>query len=397
MTAASEPLTGAARLASRDDRKSAHLAAERVKAPADSRIVRDFAVAREVLRNINAKQAGAGDLKMSPPDDPEHVPVFYLDGEPHRKKRAAIARFFAPKAITTRYHSVIVKLTEALLDELRADGQARLDLLSLRLAVSVAADVIGLTNSDQKAMATRIGATFTGAPKYRWAWVAQAIGLVRTARLYFFDVRPAIKARRMKRQEDMISHLLDEGYSDRKILIECMTYAAAGMVTTREFIVMVAWHLFERDDLRARFLDGDDDVQFAILEEILRLEPVASMIQRRALTDIATAQGIIPAGTLVSLDIRGANCDEAAAGACPHALDPDRAKIAKGASGMMSFGDGPHRCPGSQLALHETRIFLDRLLRVPGISLARAPNLGWCDFLTSYELRNAVVTCDRAA
>jgi hypothetical protein len=29
-----------------------------------------------------------------------------------------------------------------------------------------------------------------------------------------------------------------------------MTYAAAGMVTTREFMVMAAWHLLEREALR---------------------------------------------------------------------------------------------------------------------------------------------------
>jgi len=62
----------------------------------------------------------------------------------------------------------------------------------------------------------------------------------------------------------------------------------------------------------------------------------------------------------------------------------------------MSFGDGTHRCPGWQVALKETRVFLDRLLRVPGIRLERAPDMLWNAPLMSYELRNAIVTCDRA-
>ncbi|WP_449350719.1 hypothetical protein [Streptomyces shaanxiensis] len=35
--------------------------------------------------------------------------------------------------------------------------------------------------------------------------------------------------------DDLISHLLAEGCSDAEILGECLTFAAAGMVTTREF------------------------------------------------------------------------------------------------------------------------------------------------------------------
>ena len=74
-------------------------------------------------------------------------------------------------------------------------------------------------------------------------------------------MRPAIAARRGARRDDIISHLLDQSYSDKAILIECMTYAAAGMVTTREFIVMAAWHLLERETLRARFLAGGEEEQ----------------------------------------------------------------------------------------------------------------------------------------
>ena len=61
----------------------------------------------------------------------------------------------------------------------------------------------------------------------------------------------------------------------------------------------------------------------------------------------------------------------------------------------MSFGDGAHRCPGWQVALTESRVFLDRLMRVPGIRLERAPDMLWNAPLMSYELRNAVVACDR--
>jgi hypothetical protein len=249
-------------------------------------------------------------------------------------------------------------------------------------------------------MASRIGATLTSslpsALPRRFARLLRPF-LFRFHALNFFyrDVRPAIEARRRTRREDLISQLLDENYSNKAIMIECMTYAVAGMVTTREFIVMAAWHLLERDALRARFVAGDEADQLAILEEILRLEPVAAVLQRRAAEDMGIGTDTIPAGTLLAIDIRAVNTDESATGPCPRVLDPDRAKRRGAAGGYLSFGYGSHRCPGSQVAMHETRVFLDRLMRVPGIRLEREPQIGWSDLLSAYELRGAMVGCDR--
>jgi cytochrome P450 len=385
--------------ASRDDRKSARLAAERVAPEPGAKVVTSFAAAREILRNAAIKQGGAG-ADLIDTGDPERVPVFYLDGEAHKRKRSELARFFTPKIIATRYRAVMENTADALLAEFRAKGQAPLDEISFALAVAVAADIVGLKNSNPVGMAARIKATLADLGGHRRNVLARLFGRLRQSyhglEFYFRDVRPAITARRKNRQVDIISHLIDEGYSDKAILIECMTYAAAGMVTTREFIVMAAWHLFGRQDLRERFLAGDEDEQLAILQEILRLEPIAALLHRRVpeITPIASGAPI-PAGSLMAIDIRAANTDEAATGPCPYALDPERAARMKVNASFLSFGDGNHRCPGAQVALAETRVFLDRLMRVPGIRLAREPTMGWCAALMSYELRDAIVVCDR--
>jgi cytochrome P450 len=101
-------------------------------------------------------------------------------------------------------------------------------------------------------------------------------------------------------------------------------------------------------------------------------------------------------GEVLAISIRAANADETITGACPYELDPDRAKRMKVVGPYMSFGDGPHRCPGAQVALHETRVFLDRLFRLPGIRLVTEPQISWNAFIQGYELRGAVVTCDPA-
>ncbi|MEX5633228.1 cytochrome P450 [Parafrankia sp. FMc2] len=382
----------------RDDRKSAALAAQRVHADAGARVVGNFREGREILRSSQVRQAGAGSDQMDPDD--EFCPVFFLDGDTHRRRRTSIARFFTPKAISSRHRLVMERTTDELLTRVRADGTGRLDELSYKLAVAVAAEIVGLTNSNQAGMAKRIQATLLGTrlrgmhPVVRFG--AQAVTAVHGIRFLLHDVRPAIRARREQRQEDVISHLIEEGYPDKAILIECMTYAVAGMVTTREFIVMCAWHLFDDDALRARFVAGDEADQVAILEEILRLEPVAAMLHRRATEDADLGVGAVRAGDLVAVNIRAANVDPETVGACPHALDPDRAGREKVVGSYMSFGDGSHRCPGAQVAIAETRVFLDALLRLPGIRLERAPDMTWCDGLMSYELRGAVVTCSSA-
>lgn len=381
----------------RDDRKSAALADARVRPHPGARVVGRFAFAREILRNSAMLQAGAS---ADVPANMTHASVFFLDGEEHKRRRTAIARFFTPKAIANRYLAIMERQTDVLLAQLQARGSGHLDQISFQLAVAVAAEIVGLTDSDQARMARRIRRTLLGTRLQEMTPLLRRFATVPVTlhALNFFarDVRPAIRARRLERQEDVISHLLDEGYSDRAILIECMTYAVAGMVTTREFIVMAAWHMFEDDALRARFVAGDEAEQLAILDEILRLEPVAAMLHRRAADDIVLDVGPAAQGELLAVNIRAANVDEAVVGECPYTLDPDRAKRMGIVGSYMSFGDGSHRCPGSHVALGETRVFLDRLMKLPGIRLQQPPHMTWFDGLMSYELRGAVVACERS-
>lgn len=379
----------------RHDSKTAALSAEKLTLLEGAQRVRTFERARDILLSKELLQAGAGATFMDGTEpNPDTTPVFYLDGAVHRDKRTSIGRYFTPKAITSRYHEIIQRETSRLLGQLRREGRARLDVLSFELTVAVAANIVGLTNSDLPRMAKRLSVMLSAA----WyghlnLFARAAVGLRKAAAMLSFyrsDVTPAVRARRRAPRDDLLSHLIEKKVPRRTILIECMTYAAAGMVTTRELIVVAAWHLFERPELREDFLAGDEDRQFAILLEILRLEPIAGLLYRR--TDPKRRD--VPQETY-ALDLRAIHSDEAAVGPCPHALDPDRAAQSKANANYLSFGAGAHACPGRQVALHETRMFLDALLRVPGVRLERAPDVTWSDLLMSYELRDAIVACDR--
>jgi len=339
-------------------------------------VVRSFALARQVLREPEATvQAGFGAERM--PRGEEHggpatpamrPPILYLEGSQHRTQRSAAARYFAPK-VTEDYRPMMEALAQQLVARLRSDRPADLRGLSMEMAVQVAGRVVGLTDSSSRGMSRRLDTFFAGDPLERRTGLAGLVKNLRsgtaTARFYYLDVKPAIRSRRRRPREDVISQLLSDGFSDLEILTECLTYAAAGMATTRELICMAAWHLLDDADLLARYRAGDRDERLAVLGETLRLEPVVGHLYRRLRTPLVLeldgTEHELAAGTLVDLDLRAVNADAATVGEEPYGLCPGRELPRAVPAVVMSFGDGHHRCPGGPLALMETEIFLTAL------------------------------------
>lgn len=390
----------AADRASGTDSITERLARRHVRPEPGSRHLRRFDQLRAVLRNDTTRQGGASEAPIEK-EDPTRASIFFLHGEEHKRRRAAIIGFFTPKAIATRHMPIISETADRLVAAFRHKGRARLDDMSFLLTSTVVAEIIGLTQTPLRPMMRRIEKANTtpdvwrgGIRKLLAPLKSRYYGMMFLLR----DVKPNIAIRRDQRRDDLISKLLDEGRSDLEILVECTTFGLAGMGTTREFIVVAALHLFENEHLRHRFLEGDDAEKMEILKEILRLEPQASMIYRSVTEPIGGVEpGAIAAGERLSLDIRAANLDPDVVGPDPTRIDPDRARRMKNNGAWMSFGDGAHFCPGWQVALTQTRVLLDRLFRIPGIRLARYPEMEWTPpMLQSYQFANAVIECDRA-
>jgi cytochrome P450 len=372
--------------AGRDDRKTALSMETGLSAFPGSKITNSFRFAREILRSQAMLQA-AGNAEEQDMSVPSEVSFFFLHGEEHKKRRASVAGYFTPKAIVNRYHPLMHATMDRVIADFQAKGSAVLDEMTLQLASDVIMEIVGLTNSDRQALTRRIKT------------IMDANNLVRARRmleLYKKDILPAAEARRGNPRDDVMSYMVQNNYSKKGMLIEVMTYAGAGVSTTREFMVLAAWQLCDHPELKERFLASTEEEQFAIIEELLRLDPIAGYLYRRPVSDVPdSAEGPIEKGQLLAVNIRGVNSDESVVGECPYQIDPDRAKRQQVVGSWLSFGDGPHRCPGSQVALHESRIFLDRLLRVPGFRLAKPPKIGWSMSTQGYELREAIVTCDK--
>lgn len=366
--------------------------------------VRSLAVARQVLRARRATTQAGFTAEAIPKGYLRHHPILVSDGPLHDEQRSKVARFFAPKVVEERYAAQAAACADRLLGEARAEGGCRLDQLALHYTVEVTAEVVGLTHAPVPRMARRLVSFFNQPPvdvtradfgRTPAMWARAAVNaLVPIGRFYLADVRPAIRARRRQRRGDVISHLLDEGYTDADILVECVTYGTAGMVTTREFIVMCAWHLLQHPALSERYLMAGQAERFAIVNELIRLEPVVGHLYRRTSQPIEVTEGdrcwTIPAGDLVDVCIRPANADPEAVGDDPLDLCPGRPVSAGVNAAGLSFGDGAHRCPGQPLALLETDLLLTRLLALRPRIVAE-PRVGWDNLIEGYQLRGMVL------
>ncbi|MBL9007056.1 MAG: cytochrome P450 [Myxococcales bacterium] len=360
-----------------------------------------YELARAFLRAEGTRQAGFRAELMDRLTVRMRPPVLYQHGTEHHRQRRMIARFFTPKTTSEKHRSMMERCAEELIARLRRNRQSDLSELSLAMSVQVAAHVVGLTDSRLSGMHRRIATFLDGDPdESREGPVGRSLLWLRRQadilKFLYLDVVPAINARRRSPQEDVISHLLAQGSTLPEILTECLTYAAAGMVTTREFICMAAWHLLASPELRNLYVSSSEATRHRMLQEALRLEPVVGVLKRRTAGPFVVRTGgivsIIPAGSLIHVHVGVANLDPHVVGACPRALCPERPLPAGCVSpALLSFGEGEHRCPGSYIAMQESDIFLLRLLTLNGLHIKTAPTLSWGAITQGYELRKFMV------
>ncbi len=359
---------------------------------------------RQILRSEATKQAGfMSELVGKTASFMKRQPVLFMEGEAHRALRNESGKFFTPSAVDKGYRQMIDQLSDQLIAQLTRKGRADLSDLSKTLAVQVASQIIGLTDSAIPGLPTRVAgildnaaASFQSGANPFWSQLRMNAAVLA---FFWLDVKPSLQKRRREPRNDLFSYLISLGYTDIELLTEAIVFGVAGMATTREFICAAAWHIMERPELRDIMLHGDDDARYNLLGEILRVEPVVGDLYRRAVTDITleTAQGpvTIPAGAKMQLSVVGSNADATVVGPAPDAVCPARTMAEmkpKVPDYMLSFGDGDHRCPGAYVALRETDIFLRKLLAIPTLRLEKVPDTKYIDLIRGYEIRRMMVS-----
>lgn len=358
--------------------------------------IHGYAEAKELLKEDLLQDGFQADMVRSSGLDP----VLYQYGEPHRKQRAAIAKYFSPTTVSNKHLPMLERVADEIIGELRQVKRMDLKAMSRRMAALVTAQIVGL--DFRKGMVERIDAMLHVAvdtprdPLSRF--LAFLRGQMLRIRFWLADVRPAIARRRQDPQDDVISYMLSQNKSEIAILAECIVYGAAGMATTQEFICAVLMHALEKPDVRHALTSDDINVRYNALHEILRLEPVIGKIKRKAIEPVSvTSQGqshTIPADAKIEFHVYDINADERSMGPEPERLNPQRV-LEKGTyRSAMGFGSGPHRCAGEHLAMAETDVFIRKLLALDGLRVRRQPDIVYNRTVEGYEISNYMIEVD---
>jgi len=180
----------------------------------------------------------------------------------------------------------------------------------------------------------------------------------------YIDAR--IEERRTHPRDDVTTKLLEldvdgERLMPRQLRAMVRNLITGGLTTTSQLLGNLLHALFTVPGLQDR-LRSDSDALLRAIEESLRLAPPIMFIPRGCLRDTEVDGTTLHAGQRVVMGSACANRDE---NVFAHGddFDVDRAN----ASDHLTFGYGPHFCPGAPLARTVARIgvtaFLQRFPR----------------------------------
>ena len=287
-----------------------------------------------------------------------------LDGEEHRRNRDPFARPFRLDAVRERFASVVEEHVDALLDRIEPLGEA-----DLRAAVAGPLSV--------EAMVAALGLEETD-PAEALAWYRDIVAEVTaitsgeepdgSGRRAFARLRASVEPAldRDPRSSLVAAAASDAGGLSRdQVASNAAILLFGGIETTEAMIASAFLHVLAEGGDTVALVRDDPRSLGAAVEESLRLEPAAAVLDRYATRDAELGGARIATGDLVTLSLAGANRDPAVF------PDPDRFDLGRPNLNLqVAFAHGPHVCLGMHLARLETRVALERTLRrLPGLRL----------------------------
>jgi len=284
-----------------------------------------------------------------------------LDGERHARHREPFTAPFRPREVRDGFASFIERETGRLVTALRPAGAGELRrAFAGPLAVAVVTEALGLTGTTPSTVLTWYDAIVRSVSDITAGHAAGAAGTAAYA-----ELRAAVEATVADRDG---ASLLVSAAAGHLTVPEVASNAAVlmfgGIETTEAMITNALLHLLRHPDQLA-LVRADMDLLDGAIEESLRLEPGAAVVDRYATRDTVLGPAAIREGDLVTVSLAGANRDPAVF------PDPDRFDVRReNARLQLAFAHGPHYCLAAHLARLETRIALHHLLeRLPSLRL----------------------------
>ena len=327
-----------------------------------------------------------------------------LDGAEHGRHRAPFTRGFSRGEVHARLAAFVTDEADRLVAAMRPDGAADARRgLAGPLAVAVVAEALGLGDTDPATVldwyAAIVGSVSALAgdhgPGTPWqagtetgaGWVASggageaaaraagaggdgagagageaAFGLLSarlSAVIEAVDGPPSLLADAASVQGGDAG----PGLSTREAVSNAAVLMFGGIETTEGMIGNAILHLLSNPGQLA-LVRADDSLVPNAVEESLRLEPAAAVVDRYATRDIQLAGAAIRRGDLVTVSLAGAGRDPAVF------TDPGVFDVRRhNARAHLAFAHGPHFCLGAHLARLEAQAAVRAVLRLPGLRL----------------------------
>ena len=286
-----------------------------------------------------------------------------LDGTEHERHRAPFSRAFRLGPVHERFTELVEAACVRLLDRISGQGTADLRTeLSGPLSVAAMAAALGLDDLPADVPLAWYGA------------IVGAVTDITAGREPSPERRERLgalgRALEPVLEREPAATLLGAAARGARALDRCEVVSNAavllfgGIETTDGMIANALFHVLSSDLARANVLERPA-LAANVVEESLRLEPAAAVVDRYATRDVELGGATIGRRELVRVSLSAANRDPSVF-AEPHRFVPDR----ENAKLQAAFAHGPHVCLGMHLARLEARVALVRAIeRLPGLRL----------------------------
>jgi len=299
-----------------------------------------------------------------------------LDGAPHAHHRGPFNRPFRHDEVHARLAAFTRAETGRLVSAIEPLGAAELRrAVAGPLAAAVMAEVLGLGQVDPATILTWYdgivaavqaeGAAAGGGalPDTGADTGADGVTSVAAGGTAAFGELAASLREVIARGDSLLAEVTGP-LAEQEAISNAAVLMFGGIETTEGMITNALLHVLSSPAQLALVL-ADPGLVAAAVEESLRLEPAAAVVDRYATVGTRLGGTAIQAGDQVTVSITGANRDPAVF------ADPDVFDVRRANAGRhLAFAHGPHFCLGAHLARLEAQVAVGTLLaRLPRLRL----------------------------
>lgn len=286
------------------------------------------------------------------------------DGTEHQRHRHPFESPFRRRAVHERFGDVTADHAQRLPASFQADGYADLCRdFAAPLAVQLMVEALGLTATPVNQVLNWYAAIVDAVTR-----ITLGEGIGPEGKRAFAALKTALlPSLRAKPETSLLAAAgaTKHGLTDDEIIANAAVLLFGGIETTEGMIANALYYLLTHPD-QMNATRSDPSRIPAVVEETLRLEPAAAVVDRYATEDTVLGGQSIRAGDLVRVSLSAANRDPAIF-PDPDRFEPARANLRS----HVAFAQGPHVCLGLHLARLEATTAIATCLQLfPGLQLA---------------------------